>query len=159
YPIAVLRELGGWRPDLFANEDFELNWRLRRTGRRVVFDPAIWSVYRPRESLAAVATQYWRYGRGKAAMLRGAPGSLRAGQVLPPALVATVAATPLPSLPGAAARTALAAYGVLLTGVAATSPGGWRTGPVLGSMHLAWGSGFLWGTIERSWTSRARPSS
>jgi len=159
YPTALLRELGGWRPDLFANEDFELNWRVRRAGRRVVFDPAIWSVYRPRESLGGVATQYWRYGKGKAAMLRTAPGSLRPRQVLPPALVATVAVSPLPWLPGVAARAALAGYGIVLAGVGVTSKGGWRTAPVLASMHLAWGTAFLWGTIERSWTSQARPSS
>jgi hypothetical protein len=84
---------------------------------------------------------------------------LRPRQVLPPALVATVAVSPLPWLPGVAARAALTGYGIVLAGVGVTSKGGWRTAPVLASMHLAWGTAFLWGTIERSWTSQARPSS
>ena len=63
-----LREIGGWREDLLTNEDFELSYRLRVDGGRVVFDPAIWSIYRPPESLRGIARQYWRYGQWKAAV-------------------------------------------------------------------------------------------
>ena len=82
----TLRRAGGWDEGLLANEDFDLNHRLRRGGGRVVFDPEIRSVYRPRESLGEIAAQYRRYGRWKAAMLAGAPGSVRPRQLVPPAL-------------------------------------------------------------------------
>ena len=88
----TLRAVGGWREELATNEDFDLDHRLRRAGGRVVFDPEIWSVYYARESLGAIARQYWRYGRWKAAMLVSAPESLQPRQLAPPALVATVLA-------------------------------------------------------------------
>jgi len=159
FPVSLLRDLGGWRSDLLANEDFDLNYRIRRAGWRVVFDPAIWSVYRPRESLGEVARQYWRYGRWKAAMVAREPASLRARQIAPPLLVSTAVATAVPGPVGRAAQVVMAGYGLGLAAVASRSGAGWRTAPVLAAMHLGWGSAFLWGTIERSWTSRARPSS
>ncbi|MEY2478471.1 MAG: hypothetical protein QOG87_3786 [Actinomycetota bacterium] len=142
FPRGALDDVGGWREDLLANEDFELNHRLRAAGGRVVFDPAIWSVYHPRESLGAIAAQYWRYGRWKAVMAAGSPESLLPRQLAPPALVAVAAAAVLPSPLRRAARLALAAYGVTLLGAAGTSGGGWRVAPVLATMHLAWGASF-----------------
>jgi glycosyltransferase involved in cell wall biosynthesis len=39
YPVDVVRELGGWDQNLVANEDFEFDYRLRRSGRALLFDP------------------------------------------------------------------------------------------------------------------------
>src|SRR5205814_5217805 len=82
-----LRAAGGWDPRFRRNQDFELNYRLRESGRRIVFDPAIWSIYRPRESLLALARQYLDYGRFKALMIASAPRSLRPRQLAPLALL------------------------------------------------------------------------
>src|SRR5438270_2598016 len=78
-----LRALGGWNERYLRNQDFELNHRLRRAGGRVVFDPGVWSIYRPRESPAALARQYWDYGRFKALLLVEQPRSLRPRQLAP----------------------------------------------------------------------------
>jgi glycosyltransferase involved in cell wall biosynthesis len=161
FPVVALRSIGGWDRRLLTNEDYELNHRLRVAGWRVVFDPAIWSVYRPRESLAEVAAQYWRYGLWKSRMLAEAPSSLRARQLAPPLLVAAAVASGSRSRLGPPARMALATYGAVLASAGLTSSAGWRTGAVLAAMHFAWGSGLLYGTMERSWTSLtslARPS-
>ena len=82
-----LRALGGWNERYLRNQDFELNHRLRRAGGRVVFDPGVWSIYRPRESPAALARQYWDYGRFKALLLVEQPRSLRPRQLAPIALL------------------------------------------------------------------------
>lgn len=154
----VLRGVGGWREDLLANEDFELNHRLRRDGGRVVFDPAIWSVYRPRESLTEVARQYWRYGNWKAAMLADHPESLRPRQLAPLALLAITVGAPFLR----AARRALAVYGAGVCVAAARSTGGWRLAPTLATMHIAWATGVVRGLLsDRSrspsrWSSRRR---
>ena len=92
-----LRAVGGWREDLEANEDFELDHRLRKAGGRIVFDPAVSIVYRPRETLRGLVSQYWRYGRAKAVVLAGAPTSLQPRQLAPPALIATVALAAAPT--------------------------------------------------------------
>lgn len=145
----VLRSAGGWREDLAANEDFELDHRLRTAGGRIVFDPEIWSVYRPRESLGAMARQYWRYGRGKAIVLADAPRSLRPRQLAPPVLLGTVALAALPARVGRRARAALALYALVIAGATVKSPGGWRTAPVLATMHATWGAGMLLGLAQR----------
>src|SRR4051794_24119544 len=50
WPAEALRAVGGWDERFLRNQDYELNYRLRRTGGRLVFDPVVWSYYRPRES-------------------------------------------------------------------------------------------------------------
>jgi glycosyltransferase involved in cell wall biosynthesis len=137
-----LRALGGWNERFVRNQDFELNYRLRRGGGRVVFDPRIWSVYRPRESLQAIGRQYWRYGHYKALMVTEEPRSLRPRQLAPLGLLAAAAAAVAPGPTRAAGRTALAAYGALLAAAAVGRDEGWRTAVVLATMHTAWGLGF-----------------
>lgn len=139
FRIDRLRAVQGWREDLLANEDYDLNFRLRSAGSRVVFDPAIWSFYHPRESLPAIARQYWRYGRWKAVMLADAPTSLQPRQLAPVGLVATLALAPF----ARPARAAAVGYGAMLTIETARTRGGWRVAPVLAVMHLAWAAGLL----------------
>lgn len=137
----TLRRAGGWRPDLVRNQDFELNHRLRAAGGRIVFDPAISFVYRPRESLKAVWNQYWQFGQWKAIVLSSAPTSLRPRQLAPVGLLAIATA----ALAGPArrpARALLLAY-ALVTALETARSRNWRTAPVLTTIHVAWGTGFL----------------
>jgi succinoglycan biosynthesis protein ExoA len=143
-----LRALGGWNERYVRNQDFELNYRLRRSGGRVVFDPEVWSIYRPRESPAALARQYWDYGRFKAMLLAEQPASLRPRQLAPVGLVATAVAAALPGLTRRPARAALAVYGITVGAVAARSGAGWRAAAVLATMHLTWGAGLVAGFVR-----------
>lgn len=145
WPAQSLRAVGGWDQQFLRNQDFELNHRLRTNGGRIIFDPAVWSFYRPRESLSGLARQYWDYGRFKALTVASAPGSLRPRQVAPVLLLATATTAALPTDFARAARGALVAYGLVVTAVAATSRGGWRTVPVLVTIHGVWGAGLLAG--------------
>ena len=74
-----------------------MNHRLRAVGGRVVFDPDVWFVYRPRESPSALFRQYWTFGRWKAVVIIRDPGSLRPRQLAPLALFATLAGAVAPS--------------------------------------------------------------
>ncbi len=80
---ALWEELGGFNEHLLTNEDYEFNYRVRRSGRRVLLDPAIRCAYFARASLAELARQYFRYGWWKVQMLRQHPASLRWRQALP----------------------------------------------------------------------------
>lgn len=62
--------LDGWRslPSGVA-EDADLHFRLRSNGGQVLVDPAIRTIYRPRETPGALWRQFFRYGMGKADML------------------------------------------------------------------------------------------
>jgi succinoglycan biosynthesis protein ExoA len=157
FPVSALEAAGRWSEELVANEDFELNHRLRRQGGRVVFDPAIHSLYKPRESYGDVIRQYWRYGRAKGMLLATAPESIRPRQLAPLALLATLAMTPF----ARAARAALAVYASLISFAAVRANGGWRTAPVLAAMHLTWGTGVfvaLADAIQHRLRWRQRPT-
>jgi succinoglycan biosynthesis protein ExoA len=148
WPAERIRIVGGWDERFLRNQDFELNYRLRRGGGRIVFDPAIWFFYRPRESLRAIARQYWDYGRFKALTLVTAPRSLRPRQTAPVILLATATTAVLPVNLARAARRAMVAYFLVLGGVTVKSRGGWRTMVVLGTIHGVWGAGLLIGLAQ-----------
>ncbi len=68
----IVAEVGGYdEVDLqWAAEDQELNFRLRRAGRRVRLDPSIRSWYFPRQTPRALWRQYFNYGMCKASTLQ-----------------------------------------------------------------------------------------
>ncbi len=80
---------GGWDVEWVGDEDFELAARLRKSGGRIVCVPALAAEYAPRNSLCALAAQYWRYGQARVRTSRRHPESLRPSQLLPPALAFT----------------------------------------------------------------------
>ena len=154
----TLAAVGGFDDRLMRNQDYELHWRLRRHGGMVWFDPALSAGYRPRSGLAALARQYFDYGRWKSATLRLHPASLRRRQLAPPLLVLGlasalglgIAAVVWSMLPVLLLALALpAAYGLtLLLGAAAIglrrrSTAAWLLPAVLAAMHLSWGLGFF----------------
>jgi glycosyltransferase involved in cell wall biosynthesis len=140
-----LRALGGWSERFVRNQDFELNYRLRQSGGKIVFDPAIWSIYHPRESVGAIVRQYWDFGRFKALMIATYPRSVAPRQLGPVGLLAAAAAAAMPWRLARLARGALAAYCGALAIVAARTGGGWRTFVVLATIHASWGAGLVAG--------------
>jgi len=94
YSVEVLRELGGWDERLTANEDFELDHRLREAGHHLLFDPGLVIDWQCRQSVPELSRQYRRYGRGKVDVAILHPDSLRPRHLVPPLFVAysTIAA-------------------------------------------------------------------
>lgn len=84
----VFEEVGLFNTELPANEDYELNYRIRSMGGKVFFNPEIKSVYYGRQTWSQLARQYYRYGRSKMKMLRKYPRSLRIRQIVAPLFVA-----------------------------------------------------------------------
>lgn len=155
----TLERLGGFDSRLLANEDYELNLRLRQSGGSVWLDPRIRSTYFARPTLAALARQYWRYGSWKAEVVRRHPGSLRWRQGLPPLFVAALAATSAAAvlIPKLWVLPALMLGGYLLVLATGGIHAAWRRRdagvlpffpPAVAVMHLAWGAGFLWGAVR-----------
>lgn len=148
----TLRTLGGMRPGWAVNEDYELNVRLRAMGQGVYLSPTIHSTYFVRVSIPKLLKQYFRYGFWKVRTLRMHPGSLRWRQLVAPAFVLSLLATPfLYHWFGPAGLLHLAVYGVanLAASLITASRTQWSTLPLLPlaflSIHLAWGIGFLAG--------------
>ncbi len=80
----AITKTGLFNEALRANEDYEYNYRLRKNGGKIYFSPTITSVYYSRQSFGALFRQYFAYGRGKCAMLRQNPASLRIRQLIAP---------------------------------------------------------------------------
>jgi succinoglycan biosynthesis protein ExoA len=95
YPTRAVRELGGWDERVAANEDFEFDFRVRRSGRQLLFDPRLVIRWRCRQSIPDLWHQYRRYGKGKSIVALLHPGSMRPRHFLPPAFVGFWALAPL----------------------------------------------------------------
>ena len=158
YPTALLREVGGWDEGLFtANEDHELDYRLRQRGHSLLFDPGLRIAWQARQSIGDVFRQYRRYGRGKAEVARLHPGSVRLRHLAAPALVAWLAGAALVAT--RRRRWAVAAVAPYAVGLAAASVAtarrlddaeARRLVPVaFAAMHIGWGFGF-WEGLART---------
>ena len=177
FRIDVLRQVGGWDPQLPVNEDVDLDHRILAAGHRIRYDPDMHIYWHVRESVPALARQYRRYGRGKAAMVRkNGRSAVRLRHLAPPALVLALAtATGLAAagrvreaavLAGPYAVAVLAAAGAtsrsatpVLHPGEALDPAGANRAPrripgrhlvgAFPAMHLGWGLGFLEGVALR----------
>jgi succinoglycan biosynthesis protein ExoA len=90
---STLLDVGLYDEHLAWNEDYELNFRIRRAGGRVYSTGLAQSTYFARESLVALIKQFWGYGRGKAMVLRRHPRSIAPRHVIAPVfLVALLSA-------------------------------------------------------------------
>ncbi len=168
YPVALARQLGGWDEALRVNQDFEFDYRVRLSGRELLFDPALVIEWESRQSIRELFSQYRRYGKGKLRVGALHPGSLRTRHFAAPALVASwaAAAALAPRCPAAtAAVVAPYVLGVAAASVATAKPldpAARRYVPAaFVAMHAGWGLGFWEGVAELArggirWSGPAR---
>lgn len=153
----AMLDTGPFDESLLRNSDYELNWRMRARGHRLVHDLSIESTYRPRPSLSALGKQFWHYGRWKERVARRHPGSVRVRHLVAPAAVLGAALTPL-LVQGRSGRRLVAlgvvAYaGAVAVAVGSAEPGRHDADPwVLAAsfpvMHGSWGAGFVASLVE-----------
>ena len=143
---AALEAAGGFDASLARNQDYELNWRLRKRGETVWFDPRLAVAYRPRGSVAALARQYFEYGWWKRIVLWRHPASWRARQLAAPLLVLGLAGST--RLAGLAYLLLLVA-GSVLVGVRRRTCAAVLLPAALATMHLSWGLGFWCSLLAR----------
>lgn len=153
---ATLEAHGGWDEGWPTNQDSELAARVRKAGERILCLPELDAYYVPRDSLPALARQYFRYGCYREKTSRRHPESMRPAHLLSPGLALTLIAAGL--APGAirrGARSGLLAYALAVATVsgrartaadrasdAATLPA------VFAVMHVSWGLGYLTGCVR-----------
>jgi succinoglycan biosynthesis protein ExoA len=145
----------GWDEESLVNEDGELAARILAAGGRIVCVPGMAARYVPRNSLTSLTRQYWRYGTYRARTSGLHPESLRRSNLLPPALALGLIAALLAPRPLARlARAGLVAYGIAIGGASAAAAREAAAGDaarlplVFVVMHLAWGFGFLAGSLK-----------
>ncbi|CAN5212022.1 glycosyltransferase family 2 protein [soil metagenome] len=161
----VLVEVGGFDETIRRGEDWELNQRIIAAGHIVWFSPELRVKYWPRDSWGNLARQFFATGVWRGELLRrlGTSNSLR--YFAPPLLVlglvaGVVGAIVLSTGAGSTFLRAVCAlallpgltYLALIVTVAASASLSLRARlwylAVLPTMHIAWGSGFLWGAVR-----------
>lgn len=174
----VLREVGGYDETLRRGEDWELNYRLRQAGHLVWLDPQLKVTYRPRDTVAKLARQFFATGVWRGELVRRLGGRNPLRFFAPPLLLLSIAlsvvALPLhltgvlsgwPGWIAALVYLGPIAYLLLLLVAAITSSGSLadraRFALVLATMHLSWGAGFVLGVVRgaRDVVDRSRTES
>ena len=151
--------VGGFDETMHRAQDWELNYRLRRGGRRIWFSPELRVTYRPRSTLRALIRQMYDTGQWRREVVRRHPETASPRYLAPPvAVLGLTGGTVLGAvglITGSRLLTAgfLAPLGYLILVVAGavTAPEGTsaaarvRLPLVLAATHLSWGTGFLLG--------------
>jgi glycosyltransferase involved in cell wall biosynthesis len=164
YRREVLVDAGGFDPRMQDGEDEELNWRIRRSGKRILLDPAIRFRYVPRASLAGIFSQYRGYGRARLRVVAEHPDFLRLRHLAPAAMVAgagaLVAAAPFSHGARRALGTGAGAYAALaaIAAVSAARRDEIALAPLVAAcfpaLHAGYGVG-MWSGIAQAVGDRA----
>jgi GT2 family glycosyltransferase len=150
----TLRSLGGWDEGWPVNQDAELAARVRAASGRIVCLPEMAASVVPRDSPAALARQYWRYGLYRVKTARRHPRSLRPSHLLPPGLLVVLGlAAAGPDRLRLPARAAVIVYTSALGAETVNRKSSdladmARLPVALAIMHLSWGAGFLAGSVR-----------
>lgn len=164
--------VGGYDAGIRRGEDWEMNLRIRRAGGLVWFEPSLGVTYWPRASLGDLARQFFATGAWRAVLVRRypgetpwrffAPGTLVLGLAFSLVVLVLQLAGALPWAWWSLVHLVPAAYAAAVVFASTRLPGlrGRERLPGLAAlvtMHLSWGSGFLFGiaggarrTVDRS---------
>ncbi len=149
FDLAAFLAAGGYDETFSHNEDAEFDKRLCKAGGRIFLDADIRLAYLPRATVAALAKQYFNYGKGRARTILKHRETPRLRQMIPPAtLVACLVGLLIAPfslwgliLPGG--YLALLAAASLFVAAARRSLCGLIAGPASGIMHMSWAAGFF----------------
>ncbi len=156
---SLIERIGNFDEDLLTNEDYEFNTRVRKSGGRIWFDPAIKSKYIARQNIGSLARQYWRYGYWKSRMLRRFPGTFRWRQ-LPPVFVISFPILAVLGIWFWWARWLLVIeitvylLALFLVGLQTAIKQRdlaliWGVPLAIATMHFFWGTAFIWSMISK----------
>lgn len=147
---SALERVGGYDEAMHRAQDWELNYRLRRSGGVVWFTPKMRVAYRPRPNVKALARQYFRTGQWRRAVVRRHTETVSLRYLAPPlAVLGIVGGTaagiagfwPAFLLPGGYAVAIVAGSALIGRGLS------WKSKLMLpavcATMHTAWGTGFI----------------
>lgn len=145
---SALVEVGGFDERFTRAQDWELNHRLRLKGGRIYFEPRLHVTYRPRRNLAALAKQYFEYGRWRRVVSRRHEGTINLRYLAPPFTVLGCSASlvmgslihPIFFTPALIYFAFIVIASLLIArGIAAL----FLMPSILVTMHFSWGIGFL----------------
>jgi len=81
YRKEALTKVGGFREDLITVEETELHRRIKKSKGKLIYDPGLTVNHFRRTNLVTFFRQQFRYGFGKASMLRSDPSAIKISNV------------------------------------------------------------------------------
>lgn len=90
YRREVFVRVGLFNEKMVRHQDYEFNYRVRRSGGKILLLPSIRAEYVVRSKLSGLWRQYWQYGIWKGRFLRAYPDSLKLRHLVPAVFVLAV---------------------------------------------------------------------
>ena len=87
YKKSAVLAAGGFDERYIRAQDWELNYRLRKNGGLIWFDPRLQVTYRPRRTFKKLARQYFQYGRWRRVISRQHKNTVNFRYLAPPIAV------------------------------------------------------------------------
>ena len=147
----AINQAGGFDERYTRAQDWELNYRLRKNGGVIYFDPRLQVTYRPRPNLRKLAKQYFQYGTWRRVVSRSHSGTINLRYLAPPVtLLGCIASVISGALIHPILYLPLAVYGVFV-GISAVVISRsirelFSLLAIIPTMHFAWGAGFITST-------------
>jgi hypothetical protein len=157
---SALQRVGYFDESFIRAQDWEMNYRIRKTGGKIWFNPDLVVTYRPRKNLRELAKQYFEYGQWRKQVTKTYPETVSLRYLAPPITVCGLFAGFLLVLisqisniqwlqigwlaPGVYLAVILLAFVTIKSKLSLMSR--LYLLLVLPTMHLSWGVGFLKGS-------------
>ena len=88
---SALARVGYFDESFVRAQDWELNYRIRKTGGKIWFNPKLVVSYRPRPNLKALSRQYFEYGQWRKQVTKKYPETISLRYLAPPITVSGLA--------------------------------------------------------------------
>jgi len=148
YKKSAVIAAGGFDERYIRAQDWELNYRLRKNGGLIWFDPRLQVTYRPRRTFKKLARQYFQYGRWRRVISRQYRSTVNFRYLAPPVAVivnllsifSTLTINPIFIAPF------LTYFSILIIGslfIGRKVVDKLLMPFVLATMHFSWGIGFI----------------
>lgn len=169
YRRDVFERLGLFNEELIRNQDDEFNYRLRKSGGKILLAPEIKARYYSRSNFKSLWKQYFQYGYWKIRVLQLHPKQMSTRQFIPFIFVLCLLISIAASFFFESARWASAVIALsylsanLIAGLISISRVKLRAVPLVNLsfaiLHLAYGFGFLFGlaAFRRKWKNQLQP--
>jgi succinoglycan biosynthesis protein ExoA len=154
FTASAFRRTGGYDESFSHNEDAEFDVRLARQNGKILLAADILIDYHPRQSISALARQYFKYGGGRARTVLKHGTPLKPRQLVPILVAPALGLTLLTPLSIVLALPALIWLGLCISlgvvlGVRERNLCASLSGLAAAIMHAAWSAGFLARFVRR----------
>ena len=160
---ALWEKVGGFDEEMFINEDYDFNFRVRKSGGLIFLNPKMQCVYLSRPTIKKLVKQYFQYGMWKSKMISKFPKSVRWRHLAPPLFIICLS---LCFIIGFFIRELLLLFLIVFFSYLVTSivvsiftirkfkVDFFLLPLIFFVIHITWGSGFIYGLIKAPYRNK-----